>query len=255
MDVNGRKEAFEMIKEDQQLIKHGYNRVMEKVKKIRQNLSSAVLSGRRSGSGKVVMDHYDELVAIFGGSPSTERLEFGCKTGEESTVEPGYEDENEILSSPCSANRSRSSTTVNCLNNYPNDELVEDMENPRKRKDVSAVPKLIDEKRKHLEKSLLSKQRDQLLLREAQEDARFRKDLCVSICQSNDQFANAMKAMSNSFVQVAECMKHSMDTVLAMNNTTVPAPAMMHGMHAQNFAPQRNYVRQQHLSSYRFILL
>ena len=250
VDVNGRKEALEMIKEEQQLIKRGYNCVMEKVKKKRQNFSSAVISGRRSGSGKVVMEHYDELVAIFGGSPSTERLEFCCTTGEESTVEPepGYEDES--LSSPCSANsvnRSRSSTPVNCLKNYPNGELVEDMENPSKRKNVSDVPKLIDEKRKHLEKSLSSKQRDQLLLREAREDAPFRKDLCDSIRQSNDQFADAMKATSNRFVQVAESMKHSMDTLLAMNNATAPAPAIMHGMQALNFAPQRNYVRQSNI--------
>ena len=249
VDVNGREEAMELIKEEQQLIKRGYNRVMEKIKKIRQNFSSAVISGRRSGSGKVVMEHYDDLVAIFGGSPSTEPLEFGCKTGEGSTVEtePGYEDEHESLSSPSSANGSRSSTPVNCGNNFTNDELVEDVENPRKRKNVSAVPKLIDEKRKHLEKSLSSKQRDQLLLREAREDATFRKDLCDSIRQSNDQFADAMKAMSNSFVQVAECMKHSMDALLAMNNAPAPAPPMMHGMHAQNFAPQRSHLRQSNI--------
>lgn len=53
-------------------------------------------------------------------------------TGERSTVEPkpGYEDES--LSNP-SANGSRSCTPVNCLKNFANDELVEDVENPRKR--------------------------------------------------------------------------------------------------------------------------
>ena len=165
MDPSARVEMLEMIKEEQQYIKRGYNRVMEKIKKIRQNFSSAVISGTRSGSGKVVMEHYDELVSIFGGSPSSEPLEFGCMTGEGATVEPepGYEDEHENFS----INESRSSTPVNYSNNFATDELTKDVDgkNPRKRKNASTIPRLTDKKRKHLEKSLSSKQRDQLLLK------------------------------------------------------------------------------------------
>ena len=150
---------------------------MEKIKKSRQKFSSAVISGTRSGSGQVVIEHYDELVSIFGGSPSSEPLEFGCMTGEGATVEPepGYEDEHENLS----INESRSSTPVKYSNNGATDELTKDVDgkNPRKRKNASTVPRLIDEKRKHLEKSLSSKQRDQLLLREAREDAAFHKKI------------------------------------------------------------------------------
>jgi len=243
-----RKETLELIKEEQQLIKRGYNRVMEKIKKIRQSFSSAVISGRRSGSGKVVIEHYDELVGIFGGSPSTEPLEFGCRTGEASTAESEqiFEDEDENFSSPNSGNISRSSTPVHHPDSFSTDEQVEDVhgKKQRKRKNIAVVPMLIDEKRKHLEKSLSSKQRDQLLLREAREDAIFRKELCDSIRQSNDQFADAMKAMSNSFVQVAECMKYSMDTLLAINNAPTSVPAIVPGMHAHNSFPPRSYVRQ-----------
>ena len=244
MDVTARKETLEMIKEEQQYIKRGYNRVLQKIKKSRQTFSSAVISGTRSGLGKVVMEHYDELVSIFGGSPSSEPSDFGCMTGEGATVEPepGYEDEHANLS----INDSRSSTPVNYSHTFATDELTKDVDgkNPRKRKNASTVPRLIDEKRKHLEKSLSSKQRDQLLLREAREDAAFCKDLCDSIRESNDHFADAVKAMSNSFVQVAECMKQSMDALLAMTNANAPAPAMMPGMHAQTFTLQRNYLKQ-----------
>ena len=239
IDVSAREETLEMIKEEQQYIKRAYNRVMEKIKKSRQNVSSAVILGTRSGSGKVVMEHYDELVSILGGSPSSEPLEFGCMTGEGATVEPepGYEDEHENRS----INESRSSTPVTYSNNFATDELTKDVDgkNPRKRKNASTVPK-----RKHLEKSLSSKQREQLLLREAREDAAFCKEVCDSIRESNDQFADAVKAMSNSFVQIAECMKQSMDALLAMNNANAPAPAMVPGMHAQTFTLQRHYFKQ-----------
>jgi hypothetical protein len=39
------------------------------------------------------------------------------------------------------------------------------------------VPKLIDDKRKHLQKTLPARQRDALLLEDAKEDKLFRRDL------------------------------------------------------------------------------
>jgi hypothetical protein len=50
------------------------------LKDIRQNFSIAITSGRRSGSGKVVLELYDELVQIWGGSPATEPLSCGTST-------------------------------------------------------------------------------------------------------------------------------------------------------------------------------
>ena len=37
-------------------------RIMKKMKKIRQSFSNAVTSGRRSGSVKIVLEHYDTLI-------------------------------------------------------------------------------------------------------------------------------------------------------------------------------------------------
>ena len=36
-----------------------------------------MIAGKRSGSGKLVFDHYDTLKEIWGGSPSTEPLPVG----------------------------------------------------------------------------------------------------------------------------------------------------------------------------------
>ena len=68
------------LKEDQKLIAQGYNRVIEKVKILRQGFSKAVISGTRSGSGKLVYDHYDDLRNIWGGSANTEPLSMGVDT-------------------------------------------------------------------------------------------------------------------------------------------------------------------------------
>ena len=45
-------------------IKISYKRVKEKIKTIRQDYSKAVTSGRRSGSGRVVLEFYNEAVLV-----------------------------------------------------------------------------------------------------------------------------------------------------------------------------------------------
>ena len=75
-----RKELVEKIKSEKALIKKGYSRVMEKIKELRQKFSNAVTTGSRSGSGKLVMEFYDVMVKIWGGSPSTEPLSFGVQS-------------------------------------------------------------------------------------------------------------------------------------------------------------------------------
>ena len=75
---------MERIKEERRTgsekIKQGYKRIMEKIKKIRQSFSNAVTNGRRSGSGKTVLEHYDTLTNLFSGSVSFEPLKFGLES-------------------------------------------------------------------------------------------------------------------------------------------------------------------------------
>ena len=62
------------------------------MKEIRQNFSIAVTTGRRSGSGKIILDFYDELVKIWGGSPATEPLSCGTST-EAINISENFDDE------------------------------------------------------------------------------------------------------------------------------------------------------------------
>ena len=86
------------------------------------------------------------------------------------------------------------------------------------------IPRLIDNKRKHLERQLSAAQRDQLLLKESKEDSQFKKDMADAIKQSDQTFANAMQQMSQSISQVAHGMTQSMQAMsqafLQQNNST-----------------------------------
>ena len=76
-----RKQEYDDYKDnlakERDMIRKGKERVREKIKGIRQDFSKAVVKGSRSGSGKKVYEHWDTLISIWGGSPSTQSLQFG----------------------------------------------------------------------------------------------------------------------------------------------------------------------------------
>ena len=63
-----------LISNQKKLIKVGYLRAKSKVKQLRQNFKKATINGTRSGSGKLLIEHWDQLVMIWGGCPSLKKL-------------------------------------------------------------------------------------------------------------------------------------------------------------------------------------
>ena len=53
-----------------------------------------------------------------------------------------------------------------------------------------------------MERQLSSAQRDQLLINEAKEDSKFKRDMAEAMRQSNETFETSMQQMSTSIVQV-----------------------------------------------------
>ena len=101
------KEKWEKQKKlHQELIKRGYNRVLEKIKNIRQNLANAVTSGRRSGSEKIVMEFYEKLVKLWGGSPATTSLTFGVSSNSISNNIPSSSSSNTSPVNSCTSSTS-----------------------------------------------------------------------------------------------------------------------------------------------------
>ena len=66
--------------------------------------------------------------------------------------------------------------------------------------------KLVDEKRKHLERRLSAAQRDALLLNEAKEDRAERKEFREMLKASNESFITALNNMSESMRAIGQCI-------------------------------------------------
>ena len=106
------------------------------------------------------------MVHIWGGYPSTEPLTYGIDTESLAHEQP---------SSAIATQESPHSQLIDV--DHDNENLSETDSEPdkppssiQKRKAPDQVPKLIDNKRKHLEKSLSAAQRYKILLDEARED-------------------------------------------------------------------------------------
>ena len=53
--------------------------ILEKIK-VCQKFSNAITTGTRSGSGKVILEHFDTLSEIYDGSPAVQSFNFGVDT-------------------------------------------------------------------------------------------------------------------------------------------------------------------------------
>ncbi len=225
LDVEAKREKQRLLKqrqEERNQIKKGYQRVQEKLKEIRQNFSTAVTTGRRSGSGKVVLDFYDELVQIWGGSPSTQPLSCGTSTQQinntaTAIIVPDKSNEgsdNDLANSfehTLPMHTIHDDVEINSIKPKGTGDKDGGLSDCKKRKAENVIPKLIDNKRKHMERQLSAAKRDELLLKESKEDSQFKKDMTEAIRQSNKTFENSMQQMSSSIVQVAQSLTQSME--------------------------------------------
>ena len=202
------------IKIQKELIVKGKRRTQEKTKEIKQSFSKAVVSGSRSGSDKLVFEHYEKLVSIWGGSANIEPLSFGISSGElddehqEFSVDLGIQEDNNDEYVDNNQDESDSEPNVDTGNSLQTSTPA----NTRKRKvGGSIVPRLIDNKRKHLERNLSAAQRDQLFMKEMKNDAEFRKDLLQIVRESNDCFSNSVKEISKSMSDLSKGLCASVD--------------------------------------------
>ena len=140
-------------------------------------------------------EFYDDLVSIWGGSSGTEPLSYGVTT-------EGLLDAAEALDERGSyvAESDSSNSAFNEKQEKSNTHATTPVS--RKRSvPVSIFPKLIDNKRKHLEKPLSVAQRDQILMTEAREDKEIRQNLASSLRESSNSFNTALQSMIGSMHQ------------------------------------------------------
>jgi len=111
--------------------------------------------------------------------------------------------------------------------------------NKRKGKvSVSNIPKLVDNKRKHMEKSLSQAQRDHLLMSTAKEDIHLKKDMLDAFERSNKTLDESISKMTTCLSSLGEGIASGM-RMLAMalaNPPANPSPTV-------HYPPQYNYGR------------
>eukprot|EP00112_Aurelia_sp_Birch-Aquarium-sp1_P021635 Seg5878.1 transcript_id=Seg5878.1/GoldUCD/mRNA.D3Y31 product="hypothetical protein" protein_id=Seg5878.1/GoldUCD/D3Y31 len=207
---------------------------MEKIKELQQKFSHAVTAGSRSGPGKLVLEFYDDVVNIWGGSASTEPLQYGRESSSILSTDENYSADTAFDGGEPGDNLGESDLVleedvqVQDKNATTATEDVSCQEKPStstpSRKRSNPIPKLIDNKRKNLECSLSARERDSLLLKETKEDALFKKEMCQAIKESNNVFASSIQAMSNVMTKIAECMSKSMDQLTHNLNSQQPVP-------------------------------
>ena len=211
------------IKEEEKNIKCGYNRVLEKVKEIRQKFSSAAIKGTRSGSGRVVLLHFDLLKDIYGGSASATSLKSGIDSTDVNNVNEGPHNSFSNIATTSTATPTGHSFEDDEEEHFEHEENQQPTETNQeevtnnslihrgKRKNDKSIPQLIDDKRRHLEKRLSASERDAVLMREAREDITLRKEIISAINESNKSFSASMKDVSESMKVLGETMKMSME--------------------------------------------
>ncbi len=72
------------------------------------------------------------------------------------------------------------------------------------KKTVSAVPRLVDNKRKQMEKTLSAAKRDQILMNATKEDLIMKKQMITSLEESNKSLQSTMQKMTESMSSMAE---------------------------------------------------
>ena len=157
-------------------ITKGSNRTVENVKVIRQSFWKAVVSGTRSGCGKIVFEFYEKLVTIWSGSANTEPLPFGVSSESLNNKSDRRHDE-------LSENRDFDDAEI------PENEEENNGGQAQKRKSLeNAVPRLVDNKRKHLVKNISATERDRILINEVKNDKEACNNFTAAIKESNQCF-------------------------------------------------------------------
>ena len=119
-----------------------------------------------------------------------------------------------------------------------------------KHKAVSAVPKLIDNKRKHLERNLSAAHRDQIFIKETKNDAEFRRDLAQAMRESNECFSDSVKEISKSITELSKGLCSSMEMLSWAVCVQQPALQQQQPMHQNLFYQNVGGIRQQPTSGY-----
>ena len=110
-------------------------RIVAKVKSMRQKYRTALDSGRRSGGGRIVAQFFDVFSKIWGGNPATESIVGGIDTSDSTglSLSDSSTEQFQDLSATCNTADEGPPTTSTCSGESPSSRnIISDGETPRR---------------------------------------------------------------------------------------------------------------------------
>ena len=185
-------EYKQIIDRQEKQRKDGYNRIKAKIKELRRGYKSAVDKGTRSGSGRIVKEHFEVLQDIWSGCPAVNSLE-GALTSIQ----------DELSNAPIDSEGSEQ-------------EEVGEQEEAGGQEEVGEVevqerPVVVkDNKRTKLQKKLSAHQRDMMLIDISKEELKLKRENIALLRESIEETTNVMKAMTESMTSVGNSVKEGL---------------------------------------------
>ena len=216
-----------IIAEQKKQIKAGYGRIKSRIKIIRQNFKKAVIAGTRSGSGKIIIQNWDELILIWGSCPSVKRIDGAAMTQTMDEIESDDSTSNDIPQDNSEGSPKEPSAYPKRKAGPPDSSDEEELSKP---------VRLKDNKPSKMEKSLSSRQRDEVMLRVAKEELELKKKNAEILQNSAKGMEKMVDKMSESLTALGQQLGNGL-AMLAQAMSTNPSQQFLQQQSQQHFVP------------------
>ena len=149
-------------------------------------------------------EHFDTLKQIYAGNAATKPLPFGI------SINSDHQHDNSDDEDGAETSEADDVDMNVTLGETP-------LTRHGKRKAVDQSVKLIDSKRRHMERQLSLSQKDNIFLEEAKEDRQFRKDMLEALKQSNESYMICMNNFTEGMKQSMQMLTHAL---MSQGNST-----------------------------------
>ena len=216
------KEFTEVATRVKEVISVGYRRVYNKYKTLKRTYIKDCKDGLRSGSGQLTKKYWHECHELWGGSASTEPLNFGIESSSEDICTSAAVDTNMELSKEISENNehglagsensqlsidtdnnsvcdvnsdwSASISPVPCSSHSEDEKVVD----TKRKKTKQTTKTLIDNKRVKLQKRMTQEGKQDIMLQHSQRQLDLQETIVKELSKKDDGLESAMKSMAES---------------------------------------------------------
>eukprot|EP00112_Aurelia_sp_Birch-Aquarium-sp1_P020354 Seg5228.2 transcript_id=Seg5228.2/GoldUCD/mRNA.D3Y31 product="hypothetical protein" protein_id=Seg5228.2/GoldUCD/D3Y31 len=233
-DFKEKLQLQKIIAEQKKQIKAGYGRIKSRIKIIRQNFKKSVIAGTRSGSGKIIIQNWHELILIWGSCPSVKRIDGAAMTQTMDEIESDDSTPNDIPQDNSEGSPKEPSAYPKRKAGPPDnsEEILKEPSAYPKRKagppdssdeeELSKPVRLKDNKRSKMEKSLSSRQQDEVMLRVAKEELELKKKNAEILQNSANGMEKMVDKMSESLTALGQQLGNGL-VMLAQAMSTNPS--------------------------------